>query len=107
MRIALKVALGLLGVVALAWFVLHADLAGIGRALSSLGWVALALLLRYLVVYVCDTLGWLCSFHEPLRLRFVTLFRIRWAGEAVNNVVPSAYLGGEALKVYLLRKRGV
>jgi len=107
MRIALKVGLGLLGVAALAWFVLHADLAGIGRALASLGWVAPALLAPYLVVYLSDTLGWLCSFREPLRLSFLTLFRIRWAGEAVNHVVPSAYLGGEALKVYLLRKRGV
>jgi uncharacterized membrane protein YbhN (UPF0104 family) len=43
----------------------------------------------------------------PKSIGFGTLFRIRWAGESLNNVVPSAYLGGEAAKVYLLHKRGL
>ena len=33
--------------------------------------------------------------------------RVRWAGESINSVVPSAYIGGEAAKVQLLHKRGV
>ena len=38
---------------------------------------------------------------------FGTLARIRWAGESINTVLPSAYIGGEAAKVQLLHKRGV
>jgi hypothetical protein len=33
--------------------------------------------------------------------------RVRWAGESVNAVVPSAYIAGEAVKVQLLHRRGV
>ena len=33
--------------------------------------------------------------------------RVRWAGESINTVLPSAYIGGEAAKVHLLHKRGV
>jgi len=42
-----------------------------------------------------------------LKVSFAALFRIRWAGEAVNGVLPSAYVGGEAVKVFLLQRLGV
>jgi uncharacterized protein (TIRG00374 family) len=59
--------------------------------------------------FVGRHLGWEFAFgrHWPRGLPFRTLYRVRWSGEAVNNVIPSAYVGGEAIKVYLLRKRGV
>ena len=67
------------------------------------------ILLPFALVYLLDTVGWrLCLGRTlPKAISFGTLFRIRWAGESVNNVVPSAYLGGEAVKVYLLHKRGL
>lgn len=106
-RDVLRVLLGLVAVAALGWFVWHADLPGVGRALVGLGGAAPVLLGPYLLVYLSDTLGWLFSFRQPLSLGFLNVLRIRWAGEAVNNVVPSAYLGGEAVKIYLLARRGV
>jgi uncharacterized membrane protein YbhN (UPF0104 family) len=62
----------------------------------------------YFLVYLLDTWGWYLAFgsYAAVRPSFLTLFRVRWAGESINNVVPSAYVGGEALKVYLLHKRG-
>jgi uncharacterized protein (TIRG00374 family) len=105
MRGALKVILALVGVAALAWFLLHADLREIWRTCLSLGWTAPVLFTPYLLVYLADTLGWWFCFRQPPP--YLTLMRIRWAGEAVNNVLPSAYLGGEALKIYSLGKRGI
>ena len=32
---------------------------------------------------------------------------VQLAGEAVNNLTPTANMGGEAVKVYLLRQHGV
>src|SRR5262249_32580672 len=74
-----------------------------------LGWSAPLILLPYALVYLLDTVGWRLSFGctLPKAISFGTLFRIRWAGESLNNVVPSAYLGGEAVKVYFLHKRGL
>ena len=107
MRYASKILLTAIGVGVLVWFLSRADLAEIGRALAGLGWTAPLLLLPYFAVYVADTAGWQFAFKRTPAVSLATLFRVRWAGEAVNNILPSAYIGGEALKVYLLSKRGV
>jgi uncharacterized protein (TIRG00374 family) len=102
--LALAVGLGLL-----IWFIRRAESGEILAAFSRLGWLAPLILIPYGLVYLADTRGWQLAFGAKARhcLPFPTLLRIRWAGEAVNNVIPSAYVGGEALKVYLLNRRGV
>ncbi len=76
--------------------------------LRQLGGLAPLVLLPYLAVYLTDTLGWRFAFGKsiPGTLSYAVLFRVRWMGEAVSNVTPTAQLGGEAVKVYLLGKRG-
>ncbi len=95
------------GVGIFAWYLKGTDLEEVGRALRRLGLMAPLLLGSYFVVYAVDTWAWRQSFGVPPRVGFWTLFRIRWCGEAVNNVVPTAYVGGEALKVIFLSRRGV
>lgn len=94
--------LGLFG-----WYLSRADLRAVGETLARLGWLAPLTLLPYFCVYVVDAIGWRFCLPAQLHLSFLKLFGIRWAGEAVNNVVPSASVGGEAVKVYLLRQRGI
>jgi len=96
-----------LGLVLLGWYVSRADLEAIGGALRELGWLAPLVLLPYFCVYIADCIGWRMAFPEKPGVSFLTLLRIRWAGESFNNVIPSAYVGGEALKVFLLRGHGV
>ncbi len=60
--------------------------------------------------FICSipSAGVLLSANEGVPgVGFGTLVRIRWAGESINTVLPSAYIGGEAAKVQLLHKRGV
>jgi len=90
-----------------AWYLARADLRSVGDAMARLGWLAPVALLPYLTVYVVDCLAWRFCFLPGMKVPFFTLFRIRWAGESVNNVLPSAYVGGEAVKVYLLRQHGI
>ncbi|MCL4178735.1 MAG: flippase-like domain-containing protein [Verrucomicrobia bacterium] len=91
------------------WLFWQADPGRVWEVVKSLGAWAPLLLLPYGLVYLVDTAGWRFAFGRdwPRQLSFGRLLRIRWAGEAVNNLVPSGYLGGEAVKVYLLRKAGV
>ena len=98
--------LGLGLVAALVW---QADPARVWALVKSLGPWAPVLLLPYGLVYTLDTLGWRLAFGQswPPGLSLVQLARIRWAGEAVNNLVPSGYLGGEGVKVFLLHRAGV
>lgn len=109
MQKAFKVLLLSLGAGVVAWLFWQADPAGVWRALVSLGLWAPLLLVPYGLVYTVDTLGWRFTFGRrlPRSLSFGRLMRIRWAGEAVNTLVPSGYLGGEAVKVLLLRQAGV
>ena len=109
MKLALRLLIGALGLALFAWFVQRAGVEEIGRAFSNLGWLAPLVLLPFGLVYLLDTLGWRFAFGKEgvPEVGFGALVRIRWAGEALNTVLPSAYIGGEAAKVQLLRKLGV
>ncbi|UCF95284.1 MAG: flippase-like domain-containing protein [Desulfobacterales bacterium] len=109
MKTVIRLLLLFLGLILFSWFVYQAGPDEILRGFGRLGWLTPLILIPFGFVYYADTLGWLFAFGAKFRpqLPFLTLLRIRWAGEAVNSVVPSAYIGGEALKVYLLRKKGV
>lgn len=108
MKTALKGIVLALGLGLFGWFIHRAGPAEILANISRLGWWMPVVLLPYFLVYVMDTWGWYLAFgsYAPVRPAYRTLFRVRWAGESINSVIPSGYVGGEALKVYLLRKRG-
>jgi uncharacterized protein (TIRG00374 family) len=97
----LIVALGLFGS-----YIFKLGPATVWGVLASIGPWAPLILLPYFVVYIVDCLAW--SQTLPMgRLSFLTRFRTRWAGESVNNLIPTAYVGGEAAKVVLLRPYGI
>jgi uncharacterized protein (TIRG00374 family) len=69
-----------------------------------MGWAFPLIFLPYIVVYCCDTLGWRLAFGPSVVIPFHTLFLTRVGGEAVNNLTPFAYLGGEPVKAHLLTR---
>lgn len=108
MKRALKILLLLSGLGLFGWFVHRAGPAEILSTFERLGWWLPVVLLPFFIVYCFDTLGWRFAFDPAApRPGFFTLLRIRWAGEAVNNLVPTGYVGGEAIKAWLLHRRGV
>ncbi len=109
MKTALRWFLLLLGLALFGWFIHRAGPAEIIATVNQLGWQAPVVVMPYFLVYVLDTWGWYLAFgsYAAVRPAYLTLFRVRWEGESINNVIPSAYVGGEALKAYLLHKRGV
>jgi putative membrane protein len=109
MKLALRLFVAAAGLALFGWFVHRAGVGEIARALGTLGWSAPLVLLPFGLVYLLDTLAWRFAFGREGThgVGFGTLFRIRWAGESVNVVLPLAYIGGEAAKVHLLRTRGL
>ena len=75
--------------------------------LSTIGLLAwrLPLLLCFpaALMVVCDTLGWRFAFHDD-RVPFSRLVAARLAGEAINLTTPTASVGGEPVKAWLLRE---
>src|SRR5438552_18867502 len=107
MKLALRLIIAGAGLALFAWFVHRTGVDTISRAFATLGWSAPLILLPYALVYFLDTVGRRLSFGcaLPKAINFGTLFRIRWAGEALNNVVPSAYLVDGAMIGYLRDER--
>lgn len=104
---AIRLLLLAVGLVALVWFIREVDWPETWRLLARLGPWAPLVFVPYIIVYLTDTLGWRICFPSGHGVRFFRFFRTRWAGEAVNNVIPSGAIGGEAVKVLLLRRHGI
>jgi uncharacterized protein (TIRG00374 family) len=108
-KIVLRSIFLIAGLGLVAWYGWKAGPTEIIRSVSQLGWWTPVVLVPYFFVYLFDTLGWFLAFgtYAPVRPAYWSLFRIRWAAESINTILPSGYLAGEAMKVYLLHKRGI
>lgn len=105
----LKRLLFLLGLLTLTFLVWHVGLANIFHAAAQLGPLALlAILAPSLIMYIVEAYGWKVTLNPSLQeVPFWRLLTIRTAGEVVNMTTPTAYVGGEPLKAYLLQQYGV
>ena len=105
----LKLFLLVLGLLTFAGLVWHIGLTPILTAAASLGpGAVLVILLPSVLMYLCEAYGWRLTLGpQAHRLSFWRLWAIRTAGEVVNMTTPAAYVGGEPLKAYLLRRHGV
>ncbi len=97
---------GLLTLVLIVW---HIGPSQIYDAAAQLGPVALlVLLIPSLIMYVIEAYGWKVTLGPSAKdIPFWRVLAIRTAGEVVNMTTPTAYVGGEPLKAYLLKKHHV
>ena len=74
-------------------------------SIQSLSWWLLVVVaFPAAMVVILDTFGWRFAFRRNLA-SFLTLFSVRLAGEALNATTPTASVGGEPVKAYLLQPR--
>ncbi len=105
----LRLILLTVGLLTLGLLVWHIGFGNIYDAAAQLGPAALVvMLIPSLIMYVIEAYGWKVTLgpsahHVP----FWRLLAIRTAGEVVNMTTPTAYVGGEPLKAYLLKKDNV
>ena len=101
---ALKTVLLVLGLLFLAALVYWVGADPILETMRRLTWWQFVLVcLPYAVIMAVDTLGWRFAFardHAP----FWRLYGVRVVGEALNVVTAVGSVGGEAAKVWLLRR---
>ena len=77
------------------------------RHVRGLGWGVLGIFFLEGIAETFHTLGWRSCLAEPHRkLSFGKLFAIKWAGYAINNLTPTANVGGEVTKGTLLAGHG-
>ena len=93
----------MLGVALLAALVVQNDPAAIVTSIAHLSWrLGLVLFFPAVLVAFFDTLGWRYAFLKEA-VPFGPLSASRLAGEAFNMTTPTAAVGGEAVKAWLLR----
>ena len=97
------------GLVVLGGLIWHIGLPQIWETVERVGFVAFCIILTpLLVVYLLDAYGWSLTLGQwTSRVGFVRLFMVRMAGEAINVTTPTAMLGGEPMKAYLLTRYDV
>jgi putative membrane protein len=73
------------------------------RNLQLVGWGFLLVLAQEAVAYGLNTLGWSYAFPPPRpRIAFRQLLAARLGGEAINNLTPTATIGGEVVRARML-----
>ena len=109
-HLLLNIVSGLAGVSLLGFLIWEVGIDELLNYGKRIGWLAPLLLLPSVVIALCDAKGWACALPSNVSLPHVPLWRwslARLAGEAVNNLTPTANLGGEPVKVYMLRAYGL
>jgi glycosyltransferase 2 family protein len=93
------------GVAVVAWLVWDLGPAAVWESIHTLSWrLGLVVLFPFCLAVAFDTLGWRVLLPE-CRVAWGTLAAARLAGEAANLLTPTASVGGEPLKAYLVRDR--
>jgi uncharacterized protein (TIRG00374 family) len=96
-------ALVAIGLGLIAYLVHRVGVAAIWSSFEMLSWRLLVVLFfPFSAATFLHTLGWHYTFRVPPR-SFGRLLGARLAGEAVNLATPTASVGGEPVKAYLLR----
>jgi putative membrane protein len=79
----------------------------VGAAFASAGWwIAAVVIYHFAVPVLLDTLSWWALFPKAERLPPWQLFWMRWIGESVSTLVPSAAVGGDVVRARMAALHG-
>src|SRR5438552_11288739 len=74
----------------------------VGAAVATAGWgIAAVVAYHFLVPVFLDAVAWWALFPKTDRLPLRSLFWMRWIGESVSTLVPSAAVGGDVVRARL------
>jgi putative membrane protein len=73
---------------------------------SARWWIAAVAIYHLAVPVLLDALAWWALFPKPERLPLRELFWMRWIGESVSTLVPSAAVGGDVVRARLAALHG-
>src|SRR5205085_10981494 len=93
--------LGLLGAALFTALLVRQGVMSVGAAVATAGWGIAAVAAFHLVPIWLDALAWWALFPEANRPRWQSLFWMRWIGESISNLVPSATVGGDIVRARL------
>src|SRR5947199_10863738 len=94
--------LGIAGAALFIAIIIHQDLSKVGSAFAAAGWAIVGVIAYHFVVPVfLDAVAWWVLFPRSDRLPLRKLLWMRWIGESVSTLVPSAAVGGDMVRARL------
>lgn len=100
--------LALIGLGFLAVLIARTDLAVLSTQFELAGLETLALILAlYVVYFAADASNWYAAYQflRPHPRWFMRIYLVRMIGDAYNNITPTATVGGDAIKAWLMKHR--
>ncbi|PYK13656.1 MAG: TIGR00374 family protein [Verrucomicrobia bacterium] len=99
--------LGLAGAGLFTLLLIRQGASQVGAAFTSAGWAIGAVVIYHFAVPVLlDAIAWWALFPRSDRPSLWQLFWMRWIGESVSTLVPSAAVGGDVVRARLAALRG-
>lgn len=99
--------LGLAGAALFTFLLIHQGVSQVGKAFAAAGWAIAAVVAYHFAVPVfLDALAWGVLFPKSDRLPLRKLLWMRWIGESVSTLVPSAAVGGDIVRARLAAING-
>lgn len=99
----LQLALVAGGIALFAWLVHRIGVTQLAADLQGFGVAIFAVIAFELAIDACNTLAWRCILPASRPIGFWRLYWVRQAGVAINQLTPTATVGGEVAKTMLLR----
>src|SRR5207237_6615482 len=89
------------------FLLIHQGASQVGKAFAAAGWAIAAVVAYHFAVPVfLDALAWWVLFPKSDRLPLRKLLWMRWIGESVSTLVPSAAVGGDVVRARLAAING-
>src|SRR5207245_7101640 len=99
--------LGLAGAALFSFVLIRQGASQVGMAFATARWALAAVVIYHFAVPVfLDALAWWVLFPKSDRLPLWRLLWMRWIGESVSTLVPSAAVGGDIVRVRLAAING-
>jgi len=98
--------LGLAGAALFTGLLVRQGISQVWDAFVTAEWTILGIVAYHLIPIFLDAIGWGVLFPKSDRPRLFQLFWMRWIGESVSTLVPSAAVGGDIVRARLASING-
>ena len=100
-----KIVFFLVGLILLAWVIQNLNFKEIIVLINQIGFGFILVIGVYFIAFLFDTLTWqITILSAPLTPKWAyRFFQLRLSGEAFNNILPAASIGGEPIKAIMLK----
>src|SRR5438874_5170255 len=98
--------LGLAGAALFTGLLIHQAVGQVLDAFATGEWAIMGVVVYHLIPIFLEAIAWWVLFPKSDRLPLLQLFRMRWIGESVSTLVPSAAVGGDIVRARLAAIHG-